>query len=785
MNGKLTEAPTNQPTLIWNYDQPVLRAGESIPFAFSNGVSGYTTDPNGIGTFDPNTLIYSVPLNQAPLTHYIYATDGAGMNGSNNVKIAGFQVGERIDFPIAFGDQNFVTSSATLANGDIFISSIVSDSPGWERWVINKTSDVGLTWTQVDHYAPHEEGESHPLAMIAKNNDLYVCGYQWEYGSSLYNSEWIIRKTTNGGTSWSTVDQYGNVPGEDNVCYDIDLHGPSGILYAVGYDGLGGVIKESVNDGATWTIIGSLPAVDYFSSVKISPAGVVWAVSDLGELWKGTFSLGTWNWVNEGTIMGGTIQNSAYQLRGDLEIVSETEAYFSGDNGSWRIAKTTDGGANWVNVYNGPANSSGQDIKSLSSGEIVSTGYFNTTPHSYVILQSPDDGTTWNVQYQSNTPAKEGVTMIPANDGSIMAFGVFDNSPYQIINMRSTDNGLSWSERGLVFFKQHLWTQLKDFKRDANGNLWAVGYVGFIDNTFSDPWVVIKSGDNGINWTQSDVYTDAGNMLTAGAIAFGPANEIYVGGVSSDDGFYLRKSSDDGVTWNTVDVNPGYLYEAHVTVAPDGTAYYMGKNGATCDLRKGTANGTVWSTVQTFPIEPGSIGCDTRALEAFSDGSLWLSVRELGTGPVNQGVIYRSTDGGVTFTEVFRESQILHYQTLKRLANGDVLAQSYYTVMKTSDNGATWEVLYDGTSTLNEVKGFVLDNVGRPYVLDDNNRVWAQNQFDQTWFVTYDYTLINMLYGRELIKITDCGNSSGVCVLAKYEQRIHGAVNEMIPLVVP
>lgn len=86
---------------------------------------------------------------------------------------------------------------------------------------------------------------------------------------------------------------------------------------------------------------------------------------------------------------------------------------------------------------------------------------------------------------------------------------------------------------------------------------------------------------------------------------------------------------------------------------------------------------------------------------------------------------------------------------------------------------------------MNEVKEFALDNVGRLYVLDDNNRVWAQNQFDQTWFVTYDYTLINMLYGRELIKITDCGNSSGVCVLAKYEQRIHGAVNEMIPLVVP
>ncbi|WPU65687.1 sialidase family protein [Peredibacter starrii] len=263
------------------------------------------------------------------------------------------------------------------------------------------------------------------------------------------------------------------------------------------------------------------------------------------------------------------------------------------------------------------------------------------------------------------------------------------------------------------------------------------------------------------------------------------ANEIYIGGNAGAAGFYLRKSNNSGSSWNLVDSNPAFLSDPHVTVSPDGTVYYMGKNGANCNLRKGTANGTIWSTIQTFPIKPGSIGCDTRALEAFSDGSLWLSVRELGVGPVNQGVIYRSTDGGATFTEVFRESQILHHQTIKRLANGDVLAQSYYTVMKTSDNGVSWQVLYDGTPTLNEVKEFALDTVGRLYVLDDNNRVWAQNQFDQSWFVTYDYTLINMLYGRELTKITDCGNNSGVCVLAKYEQRIVGAVNEMIPLVVP
>ncbi|WPU65686.1 WD40/YVTN/BNR-like repeat-containing protein [Peredibacter starrii] len=458
MDGKVAEVPSSQPTLIWNYDQPVLRSGESIPFAFSNGTSGYTTNANGIGTFDPNTLIYSVPLNQPPLAHPISATDGAGMNGINTVKIAGFQVGERIDFPLSFGEQNFVTSSATLANGNIFISSIVGDSPGWERWVINKTSDIGSTWTQVDHYAPHEEGESHPLAMIAKNNDLYVCGYQWEYGSPIYSSEWIIRKTSDGGSTWTTVDQYGNVPGADHICFDIDLHEASGTLFAVGYDGIGALVKQSVDDGATWTVIGSFPAIEFFSSIKISPSGVIWAISKESELWKGTFSLGTWNWVNQGPILSGIINYGLYQLRGDLEIVSETEAYYSGNNGRWSIAKTMDGGASWTIVYSGPANSGGQDIKILSSGDLVATGFFETAVRSFVILQSPDNGSTWNIEYQNNTVEKQGVTITPANDGSIMVFGTFRDTPNQIINVRSVDNGLSWGDRGIVYFKQNFWT---------------------------------------------------------------------------------------------------------------------------------------------------------------------------------------------------------------------------------------------------------------------------------------------------------------------------------------
>lgn len=781
------EAPE---TLVWNFTAPTIRAGEMVPFSFSNGGGSFTTDAFGVGTFDPSTLVYVAPVNLGPVSHTIEATDDSNRSGSNTLKIAGFQSVGTVDFPIAFGEQNYVNSSISLPNGSTFIGSIVLDGSGWERWYINRTDDFGLTWSEVDFYAPYDYGESHPLAMANKVNDIYICGYAWDNDSAIYSSEWVVRKSSDNGATWTMSDHFFQNLGENHVCYDIAVSA-AGNIYTVGYtDSDGGLIRESLDDGLTWTTIGTIPTIDTFVSLDISPAGVLWAVSLDGHLWKGIYSLGNWNWTDSGSIMGVAPQGSGYQLFGDIKVTSEAEAYYSGNGTNWKIMKTTDAGATWNAAYTGAARYNGNQIIKLSSGELISIGSLGgagwNDPSTFKIIRSIDDGATWTETYSDVSVSKEGITLTEAADGSVLAFGIYEDSPDQIINIRSTDSGATWSDRSEIYYKDNLYTSLTDLKIDGLGNIWATGWINYIDSTFRLPWVILKSSDNGTTWEQNELFVGSTSNAYAEVIAIGPGNEVYVAGdIDSND--VIKKTTDSGANWSVVDTNVGVsTYSRKMSVAGDGTVYMGGTINTTTILRKGTSNGSVWNTIQTFPIAPGHTNFRLLELKVLDDDSVWIAGMERNTTPVYTTVIYRSVDGGTTFTEVFRNLESnWNSLTITKVSNGDVLAYTNYKVIKTSDNGATWQDVYDGTASGFEVNGFKIDNLNRLYVLNENGQVLAQNQFDGSWFTMFDYPLLNTNMDPELLMITDCGNASEVCLIGTYAKPRLGVQIEMIPLIIP
>ena len=777
-------------TLVWNFPSPTLRAGESIPFSFTNGGVSFTTDSNGVGNFDPSTLIYTVPINQAPASHSLSIEDDSGKSGTNSVKIAGFQFSNEFKFPLTFGDSNQVRSSAVLDNGSIFTASVVSDSTNWKRWSINRSNDEGLTWEQVDYYSFAEHGESHPMSMVNKGNDLYVCGHAWDSYSDFGNEQWIVRKSSDNGATWTTVDQYEEHEGEDHVCRGMAVSA-FGTLYAVGSnDTDGGVIRESVDDGATWTTIGKIAGAHFLVTVEVSPAGVVWTVDYYGRLHKGTHTLGVWNWIDAGPVMG-TLGVVSYDLFGDLEIVSENEAYFSGNSVNWRIRKTIDGGSNWNQVYTGAVRFRGHEIKKLSTGELVAIGMVEKSnflnPDTFKIIRSVDDGLNWNETYSNSSPSSEGITLVETSN-SLMAFGSFDGKPLQIVNLRSTDAGATWSNRSVIYHRENLFTYIADFKVDRLGNLWATGDLELIDDTYLTPWSVIKSTDNGSSWIDSDLFTGTTSDGVAGAIAIGPLNEVYVAGYI-DGNDVIKKSTDSGANWSVVDTNSGVQsLSKKMAVDSNGNVFMSGtiSSGSQTILRKGTLNGSSWNTVVTFPIEPGHSNFTLLGLSVFDDDSIWIAGRERNASSVFTTVIYRSIDGGLTFTEVFRNLETnWNKMTLKQDGEGDVYAHTLYKVIKNSDGGSTWEDFYDGTVEASRIAGFQFDNLGRLYVLNDDDKVLTQNQFDGTWFLVFDYALYNPIPYAYIEQITDCGNMSQVCLIGHYDISVKGAVNEMIPLVIP
>lgn len=773
-------------TLVWNFTSPVIRPGEEVPFAFTNGSGTYTTDPFGIGTFDSTTLIYTPPVNQSPIDHTIGASDGSKV-GSNGIKIAGFGTSYRIPFPLSFGDQNYPMSSAVLTNGNLFVSSVIIDSPGWERWVINKSTDNGTTWQQVDNFVPWEVGESHPLAMTSKGNDLYVCGYSWDGNGS--GTTWNVRKTTDNGLTWTTSDLLYAVVGDDHICHDITVSA-AGNIYAAGKtDTDGGIIKESTDDGATWTTIAANSSVGEFIAIEVAPSGAVWALGKDGHLWKGVYG-GSWTWTDVGAVFG-TLSYVGYQKVGRIEIVSETEAYIIGNDPSWKIVKTTDGWTTWGTVYTGAtARYKGLEIKSLASGEVLATGYVNpavwTDPTAGVILQSSDNGATWIEVYNSTTPSQEGALLTKLNDGNVLATISMENSPYQYFHLHSTDAGSTWTQRSTTYYQsESLWTYLNDFKKDGAGNLWATAYVNYTDSNYTTTWAVMKSSDGGVTWSESNVTTDI-DHTDAGAIGVGPNNEVYVmgDGISDQE---TRKTTDGGNTWTVVDTNVGHYWPYSMAVTPDGTAFATMNTAGNPVLRKGTTNGTVWSTILNFPIEAGHTNARVTDLEAFADGSLWVGLRERDASSLDNTVIYRSTDGGTSFTEVYRlvESGWYYEQDLRKLSNGDIIAHTMTKVISSSDNGATWQEIYDGSSVGVDIRSYTFDSLNRLYVLHENDQIFTQNQFTGTWFKMFDYPLLNTLDYAEITRFVDCGNSSGVCILTEYAKSVDGAVIEITPLVIP
>src|SRR6185503_6180660 len=75
-------------------------------------------------------------------------------------------------------------------------------------WLVRRSLDGGLTWQTVDLFP----GEARAVTTDTDGN-VYVAGQN--VGANVYlpgnnGRSWIIRKSTDGGASWSTVDTFAN-----------------------------------------------------------------------------------------------------------------------------------------------------------------------------------------------------------------------------------------------------------------------------------------------------------------------------------------------------------------------------------------------------------------------------------------------------------------------------------------------------------------------------------------------------------------------------------------------
>ncbi|HEY7914384.1 MAG TPA: SBBP repeat-containing protein, partial [Blastocatellia bacterium] len=221
---------------------------------------------------------------------------------------------------------NDVSALAVAPNAPLTIYAGTTAGP-------HKSTDGGATWQKPQNAGLPTFPLSTVLAVDPANPSIVYTGI---INGGLY-------KTTNGGTSWSSV----ALPFSSAVVFSIafDPSTPSTI-----YAGSGNGLFKSTDNGNTWTPLNNfgIPGTPNVRSLAIDP-------TNTATLYAGTFSSGAFKTTNGGTSwaailsgQGGSINTIAIDPLSPLTL-------YAGSSGS--INKSTNGGSSWSAANPGvPAN---------------------------------------------------------------------------------------------------------------------------------------------------------------------------------------------------------------------------------------------------------------------------------------------------------------------------------------------------------------------------------------------------------------------------------------------
>ena len=107
--------------------------------------------------------------------------------------------------------RNWASGVAVDGAGNVYVVGMAHQRVGkssypYQFWVVRKSSNAGATWTTVDQYGYPNAPESVANAVLATSAGLFVCGLS--VATSGRGPQWVVRKSANAGTTWTTVDNF-------------------------------------------------------------------------------------------------------------------------------------------------------------------------------------------------------------------------------------------------------------------------------------------------------------------------------------------------------------------------------------------------------------------------------------------------------------------------------------------------------------------------------------------------------------------------------------------------
>ena len=315
------------------------------------------------------------------------------------------------------------------------------------------------------------------------------------------------------------------------------------------------------------------------------------------------------------------------------------------------VWKTTNGGANWTVLTDGlPSLMSGSiAIDPLSPNTLYyGTGELNFSLDSYYgagVFKTTNAGTTWTQIATTGTVGSyvSQITVFPTNSSLVFLSG--SAGVY-----KSTNAGATWTSTSSGLYTHCVIVDPTNSQ---------VMYTS-VDGLVSFYGVVEKTTNGGASWTILGgglPSSDVGRILLA--MAPNDHNTLYasIAAVSTGGLLGLYRTTDGGTTWTPQATTPNYLssqgwYDNSVCVKPtDANTVIVGG----LDIYKSTTGGTgllqmtLWSTTTSSTMSHADIhflGYNGSTLYCGSDGG-----------------VYKSTNDGVTWTDLNATISSLQYQS--------------------------------------------------------------------------------------------------------------------------
>jgi photosystem II stability/assembly factor-like uncharacterized protein len=431
----------------------------------------------------------------------------------------------------------------------------------------------------------------------------------------------------------------------------------------------GGVFK-SVDGGASWNPADQGIPVDpgafNILSLAVDPLrpGTLYAGAGARTLYKSTDGAATWSPI-------GTSFDA-------LTISSGSDTIYAGGTG---LHKSVDGGQSWVTFNLPPFNGAVSAI--VIDPFLPDTIYAGTQFGG--IFRSRDAGATWS-------PLNNGIPSLPGGGPEIVALTIGPRDPLFLLALlvdgrvfQTRNAGESWSPAVSQDEPPVATTLPRPGAVAIDPRDPPTAYYGTTTHLHT-------SHDFGATWSLSD--TGISNLQVV--LAADPQSDTLWSSGWEDMSATLFRGGNRGATWEPsvlaseeVFVNRVAFHPSH----PD-VLYAYGDG-----ILKSTDGGLTWSVLQKRYVDNGeSKPLLSFAIDATDPAILYAGSIGLDKYFTRPGGVFRSTDGGATWSLTFRTLDPVESLAIDPARPSTLYAGTWHGVFKTTDSGANWLPVLGGVT---------------------------------------------------------------------------------------